>query len=118
MCKNKKEQEGPTFFRSSKAVSVSPMGLPSLRLYPGTLGRVNRGLYIPLLYLVRLIPRSLAEIFYLLPSRNEQCGGSGMQDGRRWASPEQAYHQQPVVRERPGSAVGLGENETPPMRDE
>lgn len=27
--------------------------------------------------------RRLAEIFSLLPSRNEQCGGSGMQDGRR-----------------------------------
>lgn len=26
---------------------------------------------------------SRAEIFSLLPSRNEQCGGSGMQDGRR-----------------------------------
>lgn len=26
--------------------------------------------------------RRLVEIFSLLPSRNEQCGGSGMQDGR------------------------------------
>lgn len=31
--------------------------------------------------------RRLAEIFSLLPSRNEQCGGSGMQDGRRVLEP-------------------------------
>lgn len=31
--------------------------------------------------------RRLAEIFSLLPSRNEQCGGSGMQDGRRTLEP-------------------------------
>ena len=31
----------------------------------------------------RIPASSRAEIFSLLPSRNEQCGGSGMQDGRR-----------------------------------
>lgn len=51
---------------SSTSLTFPPHHLPCAILPPSTCASRRR----------------LAKIFSLLPSRNEQCGGSGMQDGR------------------------------------